>query len=202
MLTLYHAIHSRSTRIVQLLDELGARDKVDIRPVTVARRDGSGGPDAANPHPEGKVPLLVHDGEVIRESSAIMVYLCELFPEAGMAPKPGESGRGPFLSWMAWYGDVMEPVYVLQFAGLEHPLLQSTFRGLPEVQAALSNALESQPYLLGEQFSAADLLISSTFAWMPDATPDVPHIKDWVARCLKRPAAQRTSEYDAALAAG
>lgn len=201
MLTLYHAYHSRSTRVVQLLEELGARDKVDIRPVVVARRDGSGGPDAANPHPEGKVPLLVHDGEVIRESSAIMVYLCEIFPEAGLAPMPGAPGRGPFLSWMAWYGDVMEPVYVHQFAGLEHPLLQTTFRGLPEVQAALAHALEHQPYLLGERFSAADILISSTFAWMPDATPDVPQIRDWVKRCLDRPAVRRAAEYDAALAA-
>ena len=200
MLTLYHAYHSRSTRIVQLIDELGARDKVEIRTVSIPRRDGSGGPDESNPHPDRKVPVLTHDGEVIRESSAIMIYLCELFPEAGLAPNPGEKGRGPFLSWMAWYGDVMEPVLVHQFAELEHPMLQATFRGVPEMQAALAKALESQPYLLGDRFSAADLLICSTFAWLPDAIPDVAHVRDWVARCLDRPAFVAATEYDAALA--
>ncbi|MBD3624551.1 MAG: glutathione S-transferase family protein [Rhodobacteraceae bacterium] len=201
MLTLYHAYHSRSTRIVQLIDELGARDKVEIRTVSIARGDGSGGPDAANPHPEHKVPVLVHDGEVIRESSAIMVYLCELFPEAGLAPKPGETGRGPFLSWMAWYGDVMEPVYIHTFAGLEHPLLQATFRGMPEVEATLTAALKDRPYLLGDRFSAADLLITSTFAWLPDAIQDAAPVREWVARCLDRPAGKAAAEGDAALAA-
>ncbi|MSU89624.1 glutathione S-transferase [Rhodobacteraceae bacterium 2CG4] len=202
MLTLFHACHSRSTRIVQLIDELGARDRVEIRPVTIPRRDGSGAPDAANPHPEHKVPLLLHDGVPIRESNAIMQYLCELFPEAGLAPMPGQPGRGPFLSWMAWYGNVMEPVYVHSFAGLEHPLLQTTFRGLPEVEARLAEALRDRPYLLGERFSAADLLIGSTFAWMPEATPDVAQVKDWAARCTGRGAARRAAEYDARLAAG
>lgn len=196
MLTLYHAPYSRSSRIVRLIDELGVLDQVDIRVVGVARNDGTGGADPANPHPEGKVPLLVHDGVEIWESSAIILYLTDLFPDAGLGRPIGHRDRGPYLSWLAWYGDVMEPVMVCHMAGLTHPYLTATFRGMTEMTQRLSRQLELTPYILGGTFSAADLLLSSTFVWMPQATPDVPAISDWVARCQARPSAARLVAYD------
>ena len=198
MLTLYHAPHSRSSRIVRLLDELGVLDQVEIRIVTIARHDGSGGADPANPHPEGKVPLLVHDGVEIWESSAIMLYLTELFSEAGLGRPIGHPEWGPFLSWLAWYGDVMEPVMVFKLSGLSHPGLDATFRGEAEMTARLAVQLSRTPYILGDSFSAADLLLGSTFVWLPDATPDVPAITDWMARCEARPSAARLAAYDMA----
>ena len=198
MLTLYHSPHSRSSRIVRLLDELGVSDQVEIRIVEVARYDGSGGADPANPHPEGKVPLLVHDGVEIWESSAIMLYLTELFPDAGLGRPIGHPKRGPYLSWLAWYGDVMEPVMVFKLSGLAHPSLDATFRGVTEMTARLAGQLSKTPYILGDSFSAADLLLSSTFVWLPDAIPDVPEIRDWVARCEARPSSARLVTYDKA----
>ncbi len=186
MLTLYHAPRTRSTRVVALLHALGRLDAVDIRIVTVARADGSGGRDAGNPHPEGKVPLLVHDGVEIWETPAILMYLCELFPDAELAIPPGHPDRGRFLSWMVWYGSIVEPVVVHRFAGLEHPVLAATFRGMPEVTDRLARALEAGPWLMGERYTAADLLLASPFQWLPDLTPDVPAIRDWVARCGAR----------------
>lgn len=84
MLTLFHAPQSRSSRIVTLIDEMGIADKVDTRIVTIPRRDGSGGRDPANPHPEGKVPALLHDGTLITESPAVIQYLTGLFPEPAL----------------------------------------------------------------------------------------------------------------------
>ncbi|MCY0152754.1 glutathione S-transferase [Hoeflea alexandrii] len=84
MLTLYHSPQTRSSRIIRLLIELGVLDQVDVRIVTVTRQDGSGGADPSNPHPEGKVPLLVHDGVELWESNAIIVYLTDLFAEKGL----------------------------------------------------------------------------------------------------------------------
>ncbi|PWW02130.1 glutathione S-transferase [Hoeflea marina] len=196
MLTLYHSPYSRSSRIVRLLDELGILDQVEIRIVGISRIDGSGSADPANPHPEGKVPLLVHDGVEIWESSAIILYLTELFPDAGLGRPIGHRDRGALLSWLAWYGDVMEPVMVVELTGLSHPILTSTFRGVKEMTARLANQLQETPYILGDAYSAADLLLSSTFVWMPKATPDVPAIRDWVARCQARPSAARLLEYD------
>lgn len=198
MLTLYHAPQSRSSRIIRLLIELGILDQVDIRIVTIPRQDGSGGVDPANPHPEGKVPLLVHDGVELWESNAIILYLTDLFAEKGLGRSVGQADRGSYLSWLAWYGNVVEPVIVFDAAGLSHPFLDATFRGVPEVVARLTAQLEKTPYLMGSQFSAADLLLVSPYVWFPQATPDVPIIKDWIARCQARPSASQVMEFDQA----
>lgn len=196
MLTLFHAPMSRSSRIVQLLHELDALDAVTVTPVSVLRSDGSGAVDPDNPHPEGKVPLLVHDGVEIRESNAIMLYLTELFPEAGLGVAPGAPQRGAFLSWLAWYGNIVEPVLVHSFAGISHPAVTTAFRGLDEMGARLSAALRSGEWLMGERFSAVDMLIASPFAWMPSMLPDDPAVKDWAERCQARPSAQFAAAFD------
>lgn len=199
MLTLFHSPHSRSSRIVTLIDEMGIQDWVKIEPVSILRQDGSGGRDSANPHPEGKVPLLIHEGAVIRESGAIILYLTDMFPDAGLGRPVGHAQRGEYISWLHWYGSVMEPVLVLGAAGLTHPFLSATFRGAADLSAKLSTALGKSPYLLGNDYTAADLLVHSPYAWFRDATPDDPQIRDWVARCMARPSAARTTASDAAL---
>ena len=196
MLTLYHAPRSRSSAIVTLIDELGVTDQVRTEIVTIPRQDGSGGRDPGNPHPEGKVPLLVHDGHMIRERGAIILYLTDLFPQAGLGPLPGDPMRGEYLSWLFYYQGVMEPVLIFQAAGLSHPYLEATFRDAGQMAARLGETLKDRPYLLGERFSGADLLLHSPFVWFPEATPDTPVIRDWVARCADRPAKWRTKEAD------
>ncbi len=161
MLTLFHAPQSRSSRIVTLIDEMGITDKVGIQIVTIARRDGSGGRDPANPHPEGKAPALLHDGTLITESPAVIQYLTGLFPDTGLAPNSGDPKYGEYLTWLHWYGSVMEPVMIFAAGGIDHPSLHVTYRGLPEVTARIERALAKGPWLLGDRFSAADLLVHS-----------------------------------------
>lgn len=196
MLTLYHAPHSRSSAIVTLIDELGVTDQVRIKTVTIPRQDGTGGRDPANPHPEGKVPLLIHDGRMVRERGAIILYLTDLFSQAGLGPLPGDPLRGEYLSWLFYYQGVMEPVLIFQAAGLTHPYLEATFRDAGQIAARLGEALNDRPYLLGERYSGADLLLHTPFDWFPQAMPDAPAIRDWVARCADRPAKWRTKERD------
>lgn len=198
MLKLIHSPMSRSSRILWLIDEMGIADKVEVETVTIRRFDGSGGRDAANPHPEGKVPVLLHDGAVVMESGAVMLYLTALFPDSGMAPKPGTAKRGEYLTWLFWYGSVMEPVLTLAAAGVSHPYVTAAIRGVDEVNARLHAALEQGPWLLGDQFSAADLLCFSPYNWFQEATPDDPLIRDWVARCLARPSVARVRALDQA----
>lgn len=195
MLILFHSPKSRSTRIIRLLHELDIVDKVQIRLVQVARQDGSGAADPANPHPEGKVPVLEHDGCLITESNAIILYLTDLFPSA-LSAQIGDADRGRYLSWLSYYGNVIEPVLIHAFAGLEHPALQTTFRGMPELGERLSSALAENDYLMGDRFSAADLLISSPFLWFRDMLPDDPALKDWLERCESRDAVRLADEFD------
>lgn len=194
MLTLFHSPKSRSTRIIALLHELGALDDVSVEIVAITRQDSSGQRDPANPHPEGKVPFLVHDGVTIWESSAIMLYLADLFPKAGLNIPPGHPQRGAYLSWFAWYAGVVEPVMLLEAIGLTHPALASTFRSGAEMRQRLASGLAERPYLFGERFTAADLLLHSPYAWF--GKPGEPVLDAWVERCMARPGAAFATEFD------
>lgn len=198
MLTLFHAPLSRSTALAVLLEELGVGDRVALREVTIPRMDGSGARDPANPHPEGKVPVLLHDGRVITERGAIIAHLCGLFPEAGLAPEVGSADWGVFLAWLGWYQGVLEPVLILDSAGVEHPWIRASLRGVDEATARIRAALEQGPWLMGEKFSAADLLVHSPYAWFAEFMPDDPLIRDWVARCMARPASVLVRDRDTA----
>ena len=195
MITLYHSPRSRSTRIVALLKDLDALDHVAIEVGTIPRMDGSGGRDPRNPHPDGKVPVLDHDGVLVWESSAIVGQLAELFPDAGLGVSVGDPQRGAYLSWLAWYAGVVEPVLTLQALGIDHPGLAKTFRTADDLKARLAAALADRPYLLGERYTAADLLLHSPYAWF--GKPGVPAIDAWVDRCMDRPGARYAAEFDA-----
>lgn len=198
MLTLFHAPQSRSSAIMTLIEEMGIADKITVQRVNIPRQDGSGARDPANPHPEGKTPALLHDGRLLTERGAIILHLTTLFPDSGLAPAVGSPDWGTYVSWLTWYQGVLEPVLVMQAAGVAHPWLHATFRGHSEAVARIRAALENGPWLLGETYSAADLLVHSPYAWFVDFLPDDPLIRDWVARCMARPARLRVLAADAA----
>jgi len=198
MATLYHARHSRSSALVALIDELGA--DIEIREVTIPLQDGTGGPDPDNPHPEKKVPYLVDGTETLRERGAIILYLTDTYPEAGLGPVHGAPGRGEYLSWLFYYHGVIEPVLLLHYAQMSHPALHAAIRDFETMTGQLGNALRDRPYLLGDRYSAADLLCSGPFLWFPDFTPDNPAIRDWVRRCGERPSIKRTLARDSRVA--
>ncbi|WP_300440924.1 glutathione S-transferase family protein [uncultured Mameliella sp.] len=198
MLKLFHAPRSRSTSILVLIEEMGIADQVEVIDVTVARGDGSGAPDPKNPHPEKKVPYLTDGADHVRERSALMTYLTDRFPESGLGRPVGHPQRGAFLSWLFYYQGVMEPLLVLDWAKVDHPIVQATFRDMNTVVARLAEALDGQPYLLGDTYSAVDLLLSSPFQWLPEAAPKDPVVKAWIDRCADRPAMKAVADRESA----
>ncbi|WP_415011023.1 glutathione S-transferase family protein [Amaricoccus sp.] len=156
--------------------------------MTIPRQDGSGARDPANPHPEGKVPYLTDGGDSVRERAAIILYLTDRFPDAGLGRPVGHPERGRYLSWLVWYQGVFEPVAILGWAGVKHPAIEASLRDYDTALTRLDEVLTTQPYLLGETYSAADLLCAGPFAWFGDALPATPAVKAWVARCMDRPA--------------
>jgi glutathione S-transferase len=195
-LTLVHSPQTRSTRILWLLEELGA--PYDIRYVTITRQDGAGGPDPDNPHPDKKVPALIDGGVLITESVAIIQYLCDKFPAAGLAPAIGDPQRGPYLSWLAYYAGTVEPVNMLGFVGVaETPQVARGIGSKAKVDQRISDALADQPYLLGEAFSSADLLYANAGMWFRQLLPPGDHVDAWIARCAARPALARSMAKDA-----
>ena len=197
MLTLFHSPQSRSSAIMTLIEEMGIQDWVDLHEVTIPRMDGSGGRDPANPHPEGKVPALLHDGQLITERAAIILHLTTLFPDSGMAPKIGTPEWGAFVAWLTWYQGVLEPVVIFEGAEIVHPWIEATFRDHKTAAARLRAALEKGPWLMGANYSAADLLCHAPYAWFEQSTPDDTLIRDWVNRCKTRPARAKVMTQDA-----
>jgi len=196
MITLYHAPKSRSSRMIFLLEELGAPYEIKI--VTIRRGDGSGMVDASNPHPHAKVPAIRHGNEIVFESPAIVSYLADAFPEAGLAPKPGEAGRGQYLTMLAYYGDVVEPAFVSKFMKMDVPRGTAGWVAVEEVMPYIDKLLTAQPYIAGEKFTGADILYATTFGMFAQnpMMPKLASVDAYVKRCLERPAYARAGAKD------
>jgi glutathione S-transferase len=80
--------------------------------------------------------------------------------------------------------------------GWKHPWLQATFRDVDTVRARLREALTEGPWLVGDRYTAADLLCVSPFLWFRDLDPGSPEVADWVARCIAHPAVARAGAWD------
>jgi len=181
MITLFHRPKTRATRFIFLLEELEA--PYTVRTVTTRNRDGSGAADPANPHPHGKVPAISDDGVVVFESPAIALYLTDKFPAKRLGPLSGDAQRGTYLSWLAYYGGVFEPAFVSKFM-------------MDEVLAAVMQRLAPGPYLLGERFSALDVIYGTAFAQLAPLLPKSLLIEEYVQRVVTRPAYARAVAKD------
>ncbi|TXH06155.1 MAG: glutathione S-transferase [Nevskiaceae bacterium] len=198
MLTLVHAPRSRSTRFLWLLEELGAPYEVMVVDIkrTGGPLAGTGARDPRNPHPHGQVPALIDDGVVISESAAIALYLTDKFPLAGLGPLVGDPQRGPYLSWLAYYAGVLEPVIVNHFKG--RTATDAADKAMYEaLDQRLKTTLEAAPWILGQKFSAADILFVSLLQFARQALPPHAIYDDWLARANARPALVRALGKDA-----
>lgn len=195
MITLFHAPHSRSFRMLWLLEELGVPYELKI--VNIRRGDGSGAVDPANPHPHGKVPALTDDGGLIFETPAIALYLTDTFPEKELGPRIGDPKRGVYLTWLAYYTGVIEPSLTAKFLKIHH--IYGTFGWAPfdDVIGYLSRALE-QAYLLGDRFSAADIVIGGSLPLLMSRgiVPESDVLRTYVQRIIARPAHARAQAKD------
>jgi glutathione S-transferase len=195
MITLYHKPKTRSSRFIFLLEELEA--PYEIKQVTIRQRDG-GAVDPDNPHPHGKVPAISDDGAIVFESPAIALYLTDKFPANRLGPLAGEPGRGEYVSWLCYYGSVLEPAFVSKFLKVEVPRGTAGWVAVDEAMPTLIKHLSKRPYMLGDHFSAADVLYGTTFAMFagsPLMTPS-PVIDQYVQRVISRPAYARAQARD------
>jgi glutathione S-transferase len=191
MITLYHRPNTRSTRFIFLLEELEA--PYTIRLVSTRTRDGGGAVDPANPHPHGKVPAISDDGVAVFESPAIALYLTDKYPQNRIGPMVGEPERGAYLSWLAYYSGELEPAFMCKFMKVEVPRATAGWVAVEEAMPAIIARLSHGPYMLGERFSAADVLYATTFALFGQSPllPKSPVIADYVQRVTARPAFAR-----------
>jgi glutathione S-transferase len=157
-------------------------------------------------NPMGKVPALRHGDAVVTEGAAICCYLADIFPDAGLAPSPGDRLRGPYYRWLFFAAGPLEAATTNKALGFEVPAdrkVMADYGSLADVTSALEAALVGHEYLLGDRFSAADVYVGSHIGWgmrfgMLDKRPV---FERYFERISARPAAVRAREIDDALVA-
>jgi len=200
-LTLFHAPNSRSGAARVLLEELGA--PYDLHVLNLKKNEQRA-PDYLAVNPMGKVPAIRHGDALVTEQPAVFIYLADLFPQAGLAPAPGDPLRGPYLRWLAFYGSSFEPAITdLAMKREPTPPMMCPYGDFDTMLATLTAQLRAGPYLLGERFSAADVLWGISLGWatMFKLVPALPEVMAYIDRVSARPAARRAAEADALLAA-
>ncbi len=201
MMTLYGCPNTRSTRAAWALEEAGATYEY----VKVDLRKGEGRSLAyLRINPGGKVPALAEDGFVLTESAAILTYVGDRYPGSKLTPPPGTRERAHYDQWCFFaVGELEQPLWTMakhQFALPEDwrvPAVIGTARKEFAVAfRVLESGLDDKLFILGEQFSAADILIALTLAWArkAEAMPDSPTLSAYLDRCLARPALARARE--------
>ncbi len=196
----HHAPHTRSTSTLMLLEELGAQ--YDMHLLDLAAGENRR-PAFLKVNPMGKVPAIAHLGELITERPAIFVYLADLYPEAGLAPALSDPLRGPYLRWLSFYGGCFEPAVVDRHMKREPaPTSFSPYGDFDTVIDTVDAQLAGGPWLLGERFTAADVLWANALSWAlgMGLVPRRDVFEAYVDRLMARPAIRRAADQDEALA--
>jgi glutathione S-transferase len=155
-------------------------------------------------NPMGKVPTLCHGTSVVTECAAICTYLADAFPNAGLAPPPGDRLRGPYYRWLFYAAGPLEAAVSNKALGFVVPEGRERMIGYgnyDDVMRVLAGAVTQAEYLVGNRFSAADLYLGSHLAFgMQFGTVEKrPEFEAYVARLTARPAWLRAKEQDDAL---
>jgi glutathione S-transferase len=200
-LIFFHSPQTRSTGALILLEELQAPHRLHLVNMKAGEQRS---PAFLAVNPMGKVPAIRHGEAVITEQVAVYLYLADLFPQARLAPPIGDPRRGPYLRWLAYYGSCFEPAVVDRAMKREAPPPRmSPYGDYDTVINTLSAQLARGPYMLGTEFSAADVLWGTALGWTTTfkLVPERPEIMAYIERIASRPAAMKITAQDKVLAA-
>lgn len=189
----YHNPRSRSATVHWMLEELGLSYRIE--PVEMVP-GGARSPAVLAVNPMGKIPTITHRGVTVTETPAVLAYLADLKPQAGLAPAVGEPARGAYYRWLVFGAAAFEPAVI--DAMLKRPGVDKRMAGWGEyddVLTTLRGELSGREWLAGDRFSAADLYIGASLAWTgmfgaPGVKGD-PVFDAYVARCTDREAKRR-----------
>src|ERR1043165_1874958 len=197
-LTLYHAAPSRSSIVRWMLEELG--EPYDIELVSFKKGE-TGQPAFLAITPMGKLPALKHGDSIVTEAAAICTYLADEFPRAKLNVPVGDPRRGVYLKWLFFGPSCVEPAITERAYPRKEPPPRASlgFGDFDTVVNVLATAAgAADPYLLGKQFTAADVVIGSGLRWgtMFKLLPERPEFTAYIARLNERPALKRATEKD------
>ena len=186
---LYYNPQSRAVIAKWMLDECAA--KYEIVAIDFAKREHKTA-EFLKINPAGKLPALVDGESKIFEGAAICLYLGDRFPEANLAPKIGAPERGRYLSLMVYSTSQLEPAMGDTLLKVQS-LPQRGWTDFETAKDVIEGELGDGPYLFGNWFTAADIMIGSMFIWKRifGAPPDRPKLEAYADRLLARPKAMK-----------
>jgi glutathione S-transferase len=195
----YFNPRSRAQMAHWMLEEVG----VPYRTVLIDFTKGEHKtPEFLKINPMGKLPTITCDGVVVTETAAIIAFLADRFPSAGLAPAVSDPLRGAYFRWLFFGAGCIEPALLDRMA--ERPPVakgQAGYGSYEDVLNALKQALSAGPYLLGERFTAADLYVGSEIYWAgmigAPGYKNEPIFDRYLARLAERPAYKRSIVEDA-----
>lgn len=197
MVTLYYAPQTRALRALWMLEEIGdpyERVAVDIR------ADEHPTVDFLKVSPLGKVPALVDGEATVAESGAILAYLADRFPEAGLAPPVEDrAARGRYLQWLFFAAINVEGAYLQRIRNLQLERSSTGWGSFEHTIDALERALTPGPWLVGERFTAADVILGIDLYFGREVlkiVPERPAIEAYLDRCRERRALHRAINID------
>lgn len=200
-ITLFYSPQTRATGARVLLEELKAPYDLHVLNMKTGEQRQ---PAYLAINPLGKVPAVRVNDTLVTEQGAIYLYLADLFPEAGLAPALTDPDRGAYLRWLFIYGSCFEPAVVDRFMKREPGSMNETpYASYESVIDMLEEALKTGPYLLGERFTAADLLWGIALRWttMFGLVEARPALQVYMDRISGRASIQKVSAEDAAMVA-
>src|SRR6202163_1112843 len=200
-LILYTNPMSRGRIARWMLEEVGQPYKTEVLDYASTMK----GPAYLAINPMGKVPALRHGDAVITEAAAICAYLADEFPRVKLNVSIGDPRRRPYLKWLFFGPSCIEPAMMDRAFPRKEEARRAAlgYGDFDTVINVLADAVARGPYILGEQFTAADVVIGSTlrFGMLFKLLPERPEFLSYVGRLAARPALQRAEAQDKELAA-
>jgi len=192
---------SRGRIVRWMLEEIGQPYRTEV----MNYRENMKSPEYLAINPMGKVPAIVHRGVVVTEAAAICAYLADAFPAAGLAPALDDPLRGTYYRWLFFAAGPVEAAVSAKAMNLLAPLEKAGMVGYGSFEQMVETfeqaAASASPWLLGEQFSAADVYVGSQVLWgqMFKTLPECEAFTRYGERLRSRAAWQRAGALDDAL---
>ncbi len=192
-ITLYHSPASRAFIAYWMLEELGVPFRVQTVDIAKGQQKD---PAYLKVNPSGKVPALTDGKVVVSENPAICLYLADRYSYGNLAPRIEDADRGAYLKWMVYSTAVVDPLITLHQQHIDLPGPATGFGAYDDMVEVLNRKLKGRKYLLGDRFSAADVMLGATIsmALFRKELPEDGPLMDYNSRLARRPAYQRAAD--------
>ena len=199
-LIFYTKPQSRGRIVRWMLEETGQPYRTEVFGCATSLK----APEYLAINPMGKVPALRHGDIAVTEAAAICAYLADAFPQAKLAPPPGDRLRGPYYRWLFFGAGPIEAAISNKALGFQVPTARESMMGYGNFDRAMKvveDALANCDYLVGNSFSAADVYVGSAigFGVMVKIVDQRPAFERYLERLTSRPAYARARALDEAL---